>query len=736
MNETLKTALAYAARGWRVFPLRADSKITLPGSNGHLEATTDQVQILSWFDNDKGYNVGVRPTGFFVLDVDVKNGAPGKQSLAMLEDLHEPIPPTLTHRTPSGGLHYLLRAPDDVTVRQGVNVAAPGLDTRTERGYFLAAPSTIDGEAYSWIPGVDTIAMAPQWLLNRVKEGAYTAAVQDDNSKTIHEGQGRNNEMYRLWCKQAYLLPDDLDVVDQIVRHRNATKCVPPLDESEVDLLISSGRRWFETKGKQVTTVAQYRTEVDKAIKEAKGERKVAVAPASDVESLDDFSRTEHPNAIAARFLQQNRILNTVSGMYQYTGINWKEVSKTGMLSMLLRYDDIESIPTTNRRRSEALAFIEARQYKENVPWRSLSMNEVPFENGVLDLVSGEMREHRHEDYLEKVIPHDFVPGAKSGMWEGCLRDYFSCDAEYTSKLAALQEFFGYCLMQHARYKKGLMLYSKKGDTGKSTVKEMAEWLVGHDSTCHIGLDKMEDKFIMADIVGKLLNSVGEQTSGSRIADGKFKELIGTQEPIRVERKGMDAFSYTPIAKHIICTNNLPKVDDNSDAVYNRLLIIKFNKVITDKNKDIWDNLKSAEQFPGIVAWAVEGAQRLFRNNGEFTVIQESVETIKAYKNSQNTLIDFIEEFCEKMPQGTTMAPEWRISKVEFFDKYRLKTRDERVSPHAFTTRLQGLDLEPRYGVAYNNRKTKCIEGYKWRDAESNTPLDERPRVNLLPLLN
>ncbi len=154
------------------------------------------------------------------------------------------------------------------------------------------------------------------------------------------------------------------------------------------------------------------------------------------------------------------------------------------------------------------LSYIKAVKYEPMVHWNNISDWEVPFENGVLNLITGKIRQHDALDYLENVIPHDYNDGEMSPLWERCLTDYFGSDEDGKQKIAALQEFFGYVLLPHARYKKALMLYSYSGDTGKSTIKEMLEYLVGAFGACHIGLDTMGDRFALAPIVGKRLNSV------------------------------------------------------------------------------------------------------------------------------------------------------------------------------------------------------------------------------------
>jgi hypothetical protein len=67
----LRQALAYAARGWPVFPCQAGQK-TPATAHGHLDATTDPEQITAWFTRHPQWNVAIATgaPGPDVLDVD------------------------------------------------------------------------------------------------------------------------------------------------------------------------------------------------------------------------------------------------------------------------------------------------------------------------------------------------------------------------------------------------------------------------------------------------------------------------------------------------------------------------------------------------------------------------------------------------------------------------------------------------------------------------------------------
>ena len=168
----LDSALHFAKYGWPVFPCSPSGAQPLTG-HGFRDATTDEEQIRAWWKRYPSAMIGV-PTGspsrMWVLDVDMKNGKDGKQTLASLEAANGPLPLTVRSCTPSGGgCHNFFRL-NGLDIRNSVNQIGPGLDTRGEGGYVVVPPSVrADGNAYTWAPGSpDQLADAPPWLLAMV----------------------------------------------------------------------------------------------------------------------------------------------------------------------------------------------------------------------------------------------------------------------------------------------------------------------------------------------------------------------------------------------------------------------------------------------------------------------------------------------------------------------------------------------------------------------------------------
>lgn len=154
-------ALAYAAEGWAVIPLKGKKPLT---PHGYKDATKDPTQIRQWWTTWPDANIGLvtgAMSGRLVLDVDIKNGKKGDESLQLLIDEYGELPETLTSVTASGGWHYVFRMPAaSVRSKKGFR---EGLDFLAEGSYFVAPPSRIGEKSYEWT-AQSVIAECPAWL--------------------------------------------------------------------------------------------------------------------------------------------------------------------------------------------------------------------------------------------------------------------------------------------------------------------------------------------------------------------------------------------------------------------------------------------------------------------------------------------------------------------------------------------------------------------------------------------
>jgi hypothetical protein len=174
LSATAQAAADFAAAGFSIFPL-------LPGEkrphklapNGFKDASADPEQIAAWWREAPKANVGLWPggSGLLVLDVDVKKGAGGLESLASLEAQHGPLPACPVVETPSGGLHYYFRVPAGRTFDNKTGSLPKGIDVRSASGYVVAPPSwsVAEKKAYRWREGAGLdlgFPEMPAWLVD------------------------------------------------------------------------------------------------------------------------------------------------------------------------------------------------------------------------------------------------------------------------------------------------------------------------------------------------------------------------------------------------------------------------------------------------------------------------------------------------------------------------------------------------------------------------------------------
>ncbi len=180
-SPILEHALAYAARGWPVFPcnpapLKGVGKRPMT-PKGFKDATTDERQIRTWWSRWPDSLIGVpmgRRTGVFAIDPDVPD-APGEPDglsawRRLLENHGEMF--THAHNTPSGGLHLLFRWDETrpVSNKEG-KLKGSGINVRGEGGYIIVPPSRLaDGRSYEIAEPLDYFRFedGPAWLYSLI----------------------------------------------------------------------------------------------------------------------------------------------------------------------------------------------------------------------------------------------------------------------------------------------------------------------------------------------------------------------------------------------------------------------------------------------------------------------------------------------------------------------------------------------------------------------------------------
>ena len=145
-DPTLRQALAYARRGWPVFPCQPGQKIPAT-PHGYRDATTDPEQITAWFSRHPGLQPGHRHRLPRPRRPGRRPARPGRRRVRRAH----PAP----RRRAAGRRRRLRPHPQRRHARllhrhpqRNGHLPAHHLDFRSPGGYVLAPPSQVGGKPY------------------------------------------------------------------------------------------------------------------------------------------------------------------------------------------------------------------------------------------------------------------------------------------------------------------------------------------------------------------------------------------------------------------------------------------------------------------------------------------------------------------------------------------------------------------------------------------------------------
>jgi len=268
----------------------------------------------------------------------------------------------------------------------------------------------------------------------------------------------------------------------------------------------------------------------------------------------------------------------------------------------------------------------------------------INFVNGFLT-AEGELVSHDAKFGQVHVLPYSYVPekAAMAPKFFKLLKDAWGGDVDGDDKVLALQEALCATLFGLGpKMSRAVLLYGEAG-SGKSTILKILEGLLPPELVSATSPNQWADKFLPAQMVGKMLNIGGEMHEKSKIDGQIFKQII-TGDPITVQHKNQQAFKVSPGCMHWFASNHLPQSDDMSEGFLRRWLILVFNLALAEAERNI--NLAEdilLDEREAIVAWAVSALGRLAKQNC-YTLPRSHGETIERVLVSLDTVFSFIRQ--------------------------------------------------------------------------------------------
>ena len=135
-----------------------------------------------------------------------------------------------------------------------------------------------------------------------------------------------------------------------------------------------------------------------------------------------------------------------------------------------------------------------------------------------------------------------------------------------------------------------------------------------------------------------------EPTEGMRLNEGLIKQLTGGSKVTCRFLYG-DEFEYTPEFKIWVATNHKPTIRGTDFGIWRRIKLIPFEVNIPKEKVDKNLKYKLREEFPQILAWAVEGCMKWQTEGLEEPACVK--DAVKEYKQEMDLVGTFIEQCIE-----------------------------------------------------------------------------------------
>jgi P4 family phage/plasmid primase-like protien len=496
-----------------------------------------------------------------------------------------------------------------------------GKDVPEDDLYMAAA------KKYGWKPPIDV-----QDRLTRMRLGG-------DGDASIHQTQ--------LHCSAAMVAhgyADDLIVEMLLARTREAAGWVGERwnwrrEEQEIRKMIAGARaKGFARKREQETTEeAEPKKEATNdgpadnvsdlgAARQKKHEREERAKAQAQAQpggaKQEKVSKDEKIEQVAGAVIgkwtgERGPLLSTEGALWTYsdaTGI-WRPVEGGLKAALEVEISTMASTMKAGRNvqflNSVYTAIVRTRAiFVENVAWNDSGL--IVGQNGAIDPRTRAIVPHVEDHYATHRIEATIDPKADCPQWIEFLRANFT-GPEQQAIIDTLAEYFGASLIRGKtrELRKALIVHGLTR-TGKTQLANVLRAVVG-GNTCGMRARDLDDKFGMQPLIGASGWIADDAVSTGEFLDAERFKVIVTGEQVSIQRKNMTNWDGCLDLPVCLTANHLPRVRDQSDAVYNRALVLPMNKT--------WHEATAGERSPssiiietelgGVVNWALDGLARL-----------------------------------------------------------------------------------------------------------------------------
>ncbi|WP_292377483.1 phage/plasmid primase, P4 family [Methanosarcina sp. UBA289] len=272
----------------------------------------------------------------------------------------------------------------------------------------------------------------------------------------------------------------------------------------------------------------------------------------------------------------------------------------------------------------------------------------VALDNGILNLLTGELTEYTPDIVIFNKLPVTYDPHAThKPIFDKFIGEVFEGN-EAGKK--AYQEFGGYCLYRafpiHA-----FCVFIGTGGNGKSQLIAILVGMLGGNE--NITSYSMQDFFspkepsIIAAHHNKMAN-LSSETDQDAIKSTKTGKALTGGDAVTARKLYCNPFTFVSHSKALFSANSAPEIEDNTGALVDRMIPILLKKKFRGTEGEvlqIGEKIAQSEEMPAVLNWFIEGFKRLMEQK-KFTRAQCAELDAANYARLSMPFEYFVEEYC------------------------------------------------------------------------------------------
>lgn len=305
-------------------------------------------------------------------------------------------------------------------------------------------------------------------------------------------------------------------------------------------------------------------------------------------------------------------------------------------------------------------------------------------------------REHSREDYSTTTASTAWVPGMdwkKSGrVFNKFLKDTMP-DPEV---LEYFQRLVGYSILGINPERKFVIIHGPTA-SGKSTISNILHRVFdGYVATFRLSLlrEKQEEgpRPDIVTLLSKRMIIASEASTSWHLHADQVKSITGNEPITARQMQAKEYVTRVPAFTPWLLTNQIPQIREADEALWRRLVAIKFGVTRTPDEEDRNLEKKIMREASAVLAWVMEGYQN-YLAHGLDDVPVAIMEHTLAVREQMTDIDQWISFFCESAAEYSESVDDLYDNYLTWCFSHGLSDRDK-LNKQAFSRALDGRQYQ------------------------------------------